>query len=447
MQTQITCPRCRNRFAADIYQVIDVGQQPELKQMLLSGYLNVAVCPSCQTPTQVATPLLYHDAAHELFMVYVPMEMNLNQPDRERLIGQMVRQAVDNTPAEQRRGYMLQPQTIINMQTFMEKVLETEGVTPEMIARQRRQVELLQTMATAAKDVVDILIKEREEEIDETFFGILKSSVTAAEQANQEDQALRLINLQARLMRETAAGRRLEQQQKAIHAFRQEVKKSGGQLTPQLLLQHVIANLGDETVTAALFSMGQQAVDYEFFTLLTEEMEARTKAGDTAMAGQLAELRQELLDMQESMRQQSQQMLQQATETLQAILSAEDQQAAVRANMDKVDDAFMYVLSATIARAEQEGQSAQAADLKKVQSLIMQEVEQQAPPEVQLINRLVRADSEEERNRLLQENRELVTPAFVEMLDMITAEVTAGGENEFADRLQQIKRMIERAYQ
>ncbi len=47
MITQITCPNCGTPYSAEVHQIIDVGRQPELKQMLLSGQLNVAVCPSC----------------------------------------------------------------------------------------------------------------------------------------------------------------------------------------------------------------------------------------------------------------------------------------------------------------------------------------------------------------------------------------------------------------
>ena len=50
---------------------------------------------------------------------------------------------------EKRRGYMLQPQTMLTMQSFMERVWGTEGVTPEMLARQQKQVELLRTLAMA----------------------------------------------------------------------------------------------------------------------------------------------------------------------------------------------------------------------------------------------------------------------------------------------------------
>jgi hypothetical protein len=443
MQAQITCPQCQNRFMAEIYQVIDVGRNPELKQMLLSGYLNMAVCPNCRAATQVSAPVLYHDPEHELFMVHVPMELNLNQIERERLIGQLVKQTVDSLPPEQRRGYMLQPQTVLTMQTFMEKVLETEGITPEMIARQRKQAELLQTMATADKEVVDILLKERQDEIDETFFSMLKASITAAEESNQEAQALRLINLQARLMRETEIGRRLEEQQKAIHAFRQDVKKAGDRLTPKLLLEHVMANLKEDVVVSALVSMGQQALNYEFFTLLSEEIDQRSQAGDQEVATALTELRQELLDMQEAIRQQSQQMLANANETLQTILSAQDQETAVRQQMEKIDDAFMYLLSATIAKADQEGQSVHAMALRNVQSLIMNEVEQQAPPEIQLMNRLIRAESDEEQQQLLDQNPQAASPQFLQMIAMVMGEVEAAGEEALVERLRQVQRLIQ----
>jgi hypothetical protein len=174
MQTQISCPRCQSPMIADVHQVIDVGQQPELKQRLLSGQINVAVCQNCGAAGQLSTPLVYHDPQHELFMLYIPSEMPMDQVEREQWIGRLTRQVVDNLPPEQRKGYLFQPQEIINMETFMEKVLETEGVTKEMIERQKKQSQLLQTLIRADKDVQEHLIKERVSEIDETFFAMLQ---------------------------------------------------------------------------------------------------------------------------------------------------------------------------------------------------------------------------------------------------------------------------------
>ncbi|MCI0397794.1 MAG: CpXC domain-containing protein, partial [Chloroflexi bacterium] len=342
MLTQIVCPKCQNPYTAEVHQIVDVGQEPELKMALLNGYLNVAVCPHCRTATQVATPLLYHDPEHELFMVYVPIELSMKQADQEKLIGQLVRRAMDNLPPEQRRGYMFQPQTIISLQTFMEKILETEGITPEMLARQRKQAELLQTLSTADKEVVDILLKERADEIDEGFFALLRASVDAAEQAGQDDRALKLINLQARLYRETEYGRRLDQQQRALHAFSRDARKEG--LTPKLLLKHVLANRDDEMVVDALIMAGQQAFNYQFFAELSDKIEKRQKSG--VESEEYVKLREHLLEIQEALQRRSQEILEGAQRTLQEILRAEDKAAAVRANLGHIDDAFMYVLSA-----------------------------------------------------------------------------------------------------
>ena len=139
MQTQVTCPNCRTPYPAQVFQLLDVGQQPELIEYILSGQLNMAVCLNCGAGGQISTPLVYHDPDHELFMSFVPPEMNMDYMQREQIIGSMVRQIMDATPQEKRRAYMLQPQVILTFQTFMENILETQGITKEMIARQRKQ--------------------------------------------------------------------------------------------------------------------------------------------------------------------------------------------------------------------------------------------------------------------------------------------------------------------
>ena len=272
MITQISCPRCQTPFNADIHQVVDVGQTPQLKYELLNGTLNIFTCPNCGMTGQMATPLLYHDPEHELFMVHIPMELNLGHEEQQQMIGQMVQEVMSHTPAEQRRGYMLQPQEVIGYQTFLEKVLETEGITPEMIARQRSQAELLQKLATVERDVADVLLEDRAAEIDETFFAMMRNMIEAAQQQGNEDQLLRLINLQARLYRETEIGRQLEARQSALRAFQKDVRKEEA-LTPELLVKHVVQNVDDEQTVEALVTMGQQAFNYDFFSLLTEKLE------------------------------------------------------------------------------------------------------------------------------------------------------------------------------
>jgi hypothetical protein len=322
--------------------------------MLLSGQLNLAICPSCGAGGRIATPLLYHDPAHDIFMLHVPQEMNLDQVRREELIGRLVQQVINQTPMEKRRGYMLQPQTMLTMQSFMERVWGTEGVTPEMLARQQRQVDLLRKLATASPDVQDFLIKENNRDIDETFFSLLRAQIDATAQMSDSNEVVGLLNLQAKLMTQTEIGRRLERQQIALHALNQEARKAGG-LSPTLLAKHIIANEEDEALVSAVALTGQAALNYEFFTALTTEVDKREKSGDTAGAQRLGKVRDQLLEMQREMQEATQQVLKEAQTTLNEILAATDLEEAIASNMGRIDDAFMHVLEARLIHAEQSG--------------------------------------------------------------------------------------------
>lgn len=440
MKTQITCPSCQTNYVADVYQIIDAGRNPELKDALISGYLNVAQCPSCGAVTQISGPLLFHDPDHELFMVHVPIEMGLGHGEQEKLIGQLVQRAMDSLPPEERRGYMLQPQTVLSMQTFMEKVLETEGVTPEMIARQRAQSDLLQKMLDSDRETVDELINEHKEEIDETFFALLRAMKEVIDNSGDEESALKLINLQAKLYRDTKTGRRLERQQLALQELNRDIKKDNG-LSPRLLLKHVLANRKEESVVQALIIAAQPAFNYEFFLLLSEKIEKRQKAG--VNVSELVKLREELLALQSEFEKRSSEILEKAQSVLQELIIAEDKVAAVRSNMGRIDNMVLYLLSANLQQAEERGNLELSSALKEIQTIISDEVEKQAPPEIRMVNRLLRAKDLEDRQRILDENRDLIKPELVQVINLLIEDAQNRGQEELGENLELIRSLIE----
>ena len=442
MYTQVNCPNCGTPYSAEIHQIIDVGQQPELKQRLLSGQLNVAICPSCGAGGQLTTFLLYHDPAHELFMFYMPQEMQLDQMQLQQYIGALTKEVIENTPMEQRRGYMfMPPTTMLTMQSFMDRVLETEGITKEMINRQRKQAELLNTMAKADSDVVEYLMQERASEIDETFFAMLRSYVEAAVQSNNNDQLLPLINLQAKLMLETPVGQKIEKRQIAMHALNQDAKKAEG-LTPLILLRHVLKNQEDPEIVAAIARAGVSALTYEFFTGLTAEIDKQEMAGKKDAVERLTRIRTDLLNMQETMRQASEKILHQAQQELENILASDDIEKTVQSNMDNFDDAFMYVLSGEIYRAEEKKDQERLAKLNQVHELIVHEAEGQTPPEIQLLTQLIDVESEEEMQALLNENQELLSADLITVIDMLQDQVRDSGQTDLVEQLGRVKRLI-----
>jgi len=442
MQTQLTCPNCQTPYPAQVFQLLDVGQQPELKEYILSGQLNMAQCPNCGASGQVSTPLVYHDPAHELFMTFVPPEMNMDQVQREQIIGSMVRQIMEVTPQEQRKAYMLQPQTILTFQTFMENILETEGITKEMIARQREQSELLSKLANADLDVRDFLLEENMNLLDEQFFAMLQQIIDYAAQANDDEQMVKLTNLRAKLMVDTPVGKEIEKRQIALHGFSRDVKAQGGGVSADLLLKHILINQDDDAIIDAIVMTGQDALRYEFFQQFSTEIEKVEKDGDLVKAQRLTDIRTRLVKMYDDMREQSNRMMAEAAETLTMLLEAPDMQMAVTENFQRLDDAFMYFLIQRINQADEAGNADQVAQLRQIQELIASTAESQVPPEIRLLNQMLESPSDAEREQILDENPQMVAEEMLQVLDAVQQQVEQQGQLEILENVKTCKTMI-----
>lgn len=440
MQTQLTCPACQTPFLGEVHQIVDVGLNPDMKQMLLTGALNVVQCPACGTATRVGTPFLYHDPEHEHFLVYVPMEMNVGHDEQEKIIGQLVRRAMDQLPAEERRGYMFQPRTILSMQTLLDTVLESEGVTPELLARQRSQSDLLQLLLDSDRENADQLIAERDDEIDEQFFAMIALLAESAEQSGQTETLLNLVNLRAKLYRDTKTGQRLEKQQLALHAFNREAKNAEG-ISPELLLKHVLANRKDPDIVEALVMSAVPAFNYDFFLLLSDRIEKRERSGIDA--SEFVELRERLLALQQEIERQSQQLIERASRTLQSILSAEDRQQAVRDNLDKIDDGFMYFINASISQAEANGDSEQARMLLAVYEMIREELEPELPEEIHLLNQIMNLEDDAERGRLIDQTPAMKTSEFLELVQAVADQAADSGRTDLSEQLNHVQAMVQ----
>ncbi len=430
MQTTINCPRCQTPFQTEITQIIDAQQQPQLKHMLLNGQVNVAVCPNCGTGTQLAAPMLYHDAEHALLMVYVPMELNLPMAEQEKLIGQLTKAITDSTPPAQFRAYMLQPQTIITMKTFMEKVYATEGITPEMLQRQQDQMKLLQDLLGADKSTAVSLIQDNQALIDETFFAILQSTIQNIQQMPENDsQMIALSNLQARLYTHTELGQKIEKRQMILHRFRQEAQKQGG-LSYELFVSYLVEHAGDEGTTDALINMAQQGINYQLIAQVAAEIEKANEAGDTAKAAQIEALRDRLVAIYDEMQTASREILQQAKQTLDAILQAPDKGQAIQQNVDRIDEAFMYYLSAELAQAEERQDVNRQQELQAVQAFIMAEAERAMPPQFRLLNQLLRLEDEQAQRELIAQIPAEGRPELANLLASVTSELSDNEESD-----------------
>ncbi|MEM8858197.1 MAG: CpXC domain-containing protein [Chloroflexota bacterium] len=439
MQTQIQCPSCGAAFSTEIHQIVDAQRTPHLKEMLLGGALNVAQCPQCQYASRLATPIMYHDNEHEMLIVHVPMELNWPMAEQERQIGRMAKAITDGLPPEQFKAYLLQPKTIMTMETFMEQVYATEGITPEMLDRQRKQAMLMQELVSADKLTQLSKIQDSEEIIDETFFAMLQSNLQMLEQ-NPAPEANRqfivLTNLQARLFTMTKVGQQLEQEQLALTKFQQAVQKQGG-LTYDIFIDQLMANDGNENVQSAMIKMGYQAIRYELFAELT----GRIEKADPEEAEKLTNLREKLLEAFEAMQAETESAIASATETLNAILAAPSVTQGVQDNLTKVDETFMQFLASQLQAAEQSGDKSALERLEPVYQAIMTEAQNQLPPEVRLINALVATEDAAQMQEVINQIPADGRPAIKQMIESVI-ERAAAENPEVAAKLSQAIQLL-----
>ncbi|MEN4098994.1 MAG: CpXC domain-containing protein, partial [Anaerolineaceae bacterium] len=125
-KTTTTCPRCRQPVLVEVEQLFDLNTNPRAKQNLLSGAFNRIRCPNCSYEGTLSTPIVYHDPEKQLLLTYFPPSLGLPVNEQERLIGPLITQVTNKLPPDKRKAYLLRPQTMLTMETMVERILEAE---------------------------------------------------------------------------------------------------------------------------------------------------------------------------------------------------------------------------------------------------------------------------------------------------------------------------------
>ncbi len=439
---QIRCPACGTPYVVPVFSVIDLGVNPELRGALLGGQVNVAACPNCGAGGPLGAPLLLHDPEHNFLGAYVPMESGRDDLQRQKAIGDLTQALMRKIPAEARRGYMLQPTQYVDWQRLMEKLWEFEGVTPEMLRRQRDQSALLQSLMGLVNDdkALQIAIDRGKGLIDRDFFTMLDQLLMMGRSQGQGPELQALMSLREKLIEKTPAGQEVRKQQEKIRSL---LAKLSPTTSRDELLQIVIdawSESDGQQIVGTLAVAAGQLFDYQFLMALSERIGGAANPDERA---KLEELRTFLLQVQEQLaarQQQTQQsMAQEAQAVLQEVLQATDTAAALREHRDEIDENFLALLAANIQQAERAKATAAVRRLRKVYEEAVAILQEQMPPELQLLNQLLTAPDEATVRQLIKENRALVTREFVDSLKPIETEMRENGRSELADRIKALR--------
>ena len=440
---QVQCPNCGTPFTVPVFSIIDLGENPELRMPLLGGQVNVAACPSCGAGGPLSAPLLLHDPEHEFLGVFVPPTGQGDNLQSQRLIGDLTQTLMRKLPTEARRGYMLTAKEFMDWQRFMEVLWGFEGVTPEMLRRQRDQSELLQRLAGLANDpkALEIAVSRDAALVDSDFFAMLDRILMMA---GDNEQVQPLLNLRNYLLENTDAGTLVKAREAKIRGLLETIS---AETSREEFLDLMVKAWGEEDgeeVAATLSMAAAPLVDYQFLTLLAARIE---QTADQEEQESLTNLRDLLVQVQQEMQAQQQQQSaansgQQAQSLLQELLQANDTAARLQELAAYVDESFLALLAGQIRTAEQNNATAAARRLRQVYEQALNILQQSLPADLRFLNELLGAPDSNAARAMLRENREMVTKEFLDAVTGLEGEMRTNGRTELADRLKSLRGQI-----
>jgi hypothetical protein len=428
-KTQVSCPNCRQPVVADVDQLFDVNADPSAKQRLLSGSFNLIQCKTCGYQGNLSTILVYHDPEKELLLTFVPPEIGLPRNEQERVIGGLINQVISKLPQEKRKGYLLNPQTTLTLQGMVERVLEGDGITRDMIQAQQQRLNLLQRLATTADESVRAeIIKQEDALLDQDFFMLLNRLGEAAMSSGDRESAGQLVELQKSLLANSTYGRQLQEQSKEIETALADLQKEGKDLTRDKMLDLVI-HAPNETRLSALVGLARPLLDYSFFQLLSERIDRARGDGRT----RLVELRAQLLEMTQEIDKQVETQRKQIRQLINALLQAPNLEEALAKALPAIDEVFESEIESLLQEARQQGDLDRSGKLQKIIDILQKA--SAPPPEMTLIEDYLDVSEDEARRQFLQEHQDQINEGFMELLANITVQTQSGQDKELAARV------------
>lgn len=436
VNTHINCPNCRQMIAAEIEQIFDVRIDPTSKQRLISGQANIANCPHCGFHGNLSTPLLYHDPEIELLLTYMPPELNLPKDEQEKAIGKLLNEVLNSLPQEERKGYLLNPQQTFTLQGMVERVLQEDGVTKEMIEEQQVRLKLIQRMVTITDpESLEVVAKEEDKNINSEFYTLINQLVEASLANGDQNSAQQLTNLQQALLPITTFGKELQTQSKELQKVVEALENIKEELTREKLLDLVI-QAPNETQISAYVSMARGGMDYEFFQQLTEKIEA---AKDDEKE-RLTALRENLLELTARIDKEVEARLEVAEKNLNALLEVDNIAEATRQNLRSIDEFFVQALNANFAHAKENGDSDRETKIQQIVDVLEEASNQAVGPDPKFIQELIDADAET-RKQLMTDRSDEITSELVEALTGLLVQLDASPDNqEMTDKVRSLYR-------
>ncbi|MFC2055739.1 hypothetical protein ACFLV7_15805, partial [Chloroflexota bacterium] len=157
---------------------------------------------------------------------------------------------------------MLRPQATLTLQGLVERVLEADGITKEMIQAQQEKLQLIQRLLeTTDEKVISEITQNEDTKFDAEFFILLQRLTGASIQSGDQETAKKLEQLRESLLPVTTYGREIQLQTQEIEAAVADLQSAGEELDRETMLDLIIKAPNDTRIRS-LVSLARPIFDY-----------------------------------------------------------------------------------------------------------------------------------------------------------------------------------------
>jgi hypothetical protein len=102
-EMEVACA-CGHRFKAWLWQSANVTTNPELRESILDGEMNMVRCPSCGSKFHVEVPFLYHDMSGQEWIWVYPLSHEKDSGSIHARVGEMWDRLTQSMPSDVREN-------------------------------------------------------------------------------------------------------------------------------------------------------------------------------------------------------------------------------------------------------------------------------------------------------------------------------------------------------
>ncbi len=422
IQTQ--CPNCRQPIVANITQVFDTNQDPNAKMKLLSGSENIITCQNCGYQGPLPVPIVYHDKDKELLLTFFPPDLGQTMEEQQKRIGPLIQKIMDNLPQEERKGYLLNPQNVLTQRGLVERILEADGITKEMLDAQENRMKLIQQLISTSEDSIQQVIDEHDDQIDNELFQSLSTLIETSMIQGDQESALVLERLRNNILEHSTLGKEVQDQVNEFELAAEILQKEGRNLTRENLLELVLQAPAEARINAYV-QLARPGFDYEFFQLLSDRIDKARGDG----RARLIDLRDNILEITERIDEEIEARTEIARRNLNSVIEAPNTRQVLEQNLRAIDDLFIQIAESELKLARQNNDLERASKIQEILTIL---AELSKPSEeIQLLNDLMRFEgTEEEFNAMLDERSDEFTDEFVQTITGLMGQISAQEDAE-----------------